>query len=135
MTGSSTGFDFSDLIAERTKDFTGREWLFAEIDGWLADPDGPQFFIITGEPGIGKTAIAARLAQFSARRVKPADSYTHIQEGFLSATHFCSARSGGYIAPESFAQSLGAQLAARYPAFATAIAPTRHVPCLEDLDD
>lgn len=52
--------DYSDLIADRTRDFTGREWVFAEIDAWLADPSAPCFFIITGEPGIGKTAIAAR---------------------------------------------------------------------------
>jgi hypothetical protein len=37
--GEMSGFDYSSLIAERTKDFTGREWVFAEIDRWLADPD------------------------------------------------------------------------------------------------
>lgn len=29
--------DFSDYITDRTPDFTGREWVFAEIDRWLAD--------------------------------------------------------------------------------------------------
>jgi hypothetical protein len=52
-------FDFAAYIANRTRDFTGREWVFAEIDRWLSDPDGPCYFIITGEPGIGKTAITA----------------------------------------------------------------------------
>lgn len=33
-----TTLDFSAYIADRTRDFTGREWLFAEIDRWLADP-------------------------------------------------------------------------------------------------
>lgn len=47
--------DSSTYIAERTRDFTGREWIFAEIDRWLADPDAPRYSIITGEPGIGKT--------------------------------------------------------------------------------
>lgn len=50
--------EFADLIARPRADFTGREWVFAAIDTWLADPKGPSFFIITGEPGIGKTAIA-----------------------------------------------------------------------------
>ena len=27
--------DFSEYIAERTLHFTGREWLFREIDDWL----------------------------------------------------------------------------------------------------
>ena len=34
--------DFSATIADRTRDFVGREWVFAEIDQWLADPDGPR---------------------------------------------------------------------------------------------
>ena len=55
--------NFSVYIADRTRDFTGREWVFAEIDAWLADPDAPRFFIITGEPGIGKSAISAWLTQ------------------------------------------------------------------------
>jgi hypothetical protein len=54
-----TTLGFSTYIAERTRDFTVREWVFAEIDQWLADPDGPRYFSIAGEPGIGKTAIAA----------------------------------------------------------------------------
>lgn len=50
---------FAGFIQDRTKDFTGREWVFTEIERWLADPEGPAFFIITGEPGVGKLAIAA----------------------------------------------------------------------------
>ena len=50
--------DFPAYIADRTRDFVGREWVFDEIDAWLADPDAPRYFIITGEPGIGKTAIS-----------------------------------------------------------------------------
>jgi len=53
-----TVLDFSDYIKCCTDSFTGREWVFAEIDRWLADPDAPRYFIITGEPGISKTAIA-----------------------------------------------------------------------------
>lgn len=49
----SSQFDFSAHITDRTRDFTGREWVFAEIDRWLADPDGPRYFVIVSEPGIG----------------------------------------------------------------------------------
>lgn len=113
--------DFSEYIAERTLHFTGREWLFREIDDWLDDPNAPQFFILTGDPGIGKSAIAARLKQFSDGK-RPPQTYEHIKKGFISGIHFCSARRGSWISPESFARSLSAQLAARYPEFAKFIA-------------
>ena len=66
MTDNALGppIDFSAYIIDRTKDFTGREWVFAEIDRWLGDTAGPRYFVITGRPGTGKSAIAARLAQF-----------------------------------------------------------------------
>ena len=89
--------DFSSYIAERTRDFTGREWLFTTIDRWLADLDAPQIFLLAGEPGIGgigKTAIAARLTQFSDGNVMPPTDYAHVGDGFLSVGHFCSARRG-----------------------------------------
>jgi len=87
--------DFSTTIADRTRDFTGREWVFTEIDRWLADPDAPHYFIITGEPGIGKTAIAARLTQMRD----------------LAAFHFCIARQADTVDPLNFARSLSQQLA------------------------
>lgn len=86
--------DFSSYIAERTRDFTGREWVFAAIDRWLADPNGPNLFIITGEPGIGKTAIAGRLTQ--------------IRD--IAASHFCIARQANTIDPVLFAHSISQQL-------------------------
>lgn len=91
---SRTGFDFSAYIAEHTRDFVGREWVFAELDAWLADPKGSRFFIITGEPGIGKTAIAARLTQTRD----------------ISAYHFCDSHRAETVDPLSFACNLADQL-------------------------
>ncbi len=96
--------DFSDIIDERAKDFTGREWVFDEIGRWLANPDAPRYFVISGEPGSGKTAIATR--------------FTQIRD--LDAYHFCIARQADTIDPLNFARSLSLQLA-RIDGFARGI--------------
>jgi hypothetical protein len=47
--------DFTSYITERTRDFTGREWVFQAIEAWLADFYGLRFFLLTGDPGSGKS--------------------------------------------------------------------------------
>ena len=86
--------DFTDYISKHTESFTGREWVFAEIEAWLATPNDARCFIITGEPGIGKTAIAVQFAQM----------YN------VAATHFCIGRQAETIDPLNFARSLSQQL-------------------------
>ena len=122
----SSRLDFSAYIAERTRYFTGREWLFEQIDAWLADEKAPRLFILTGEPGIGKSAIAARLACFSDGLDTSPSTAPRLQPGFLSTYHFCSAPNGAWISPKSFARSLSAQLSSRFPGFATGLAEQRH---------
>jgi WD40 repeat protein len=66
---------FDGEINEHLASFTGRDWLFAKIDHWLADPAAEKIFWITGPPGIGKTALAAKLVATRPQVV---------------AAHFCS---------------------------------------------
>lgn len=113
--------DFSSYIAERTSDFTGREWVFQAINDWLAKPDGSRYFLLTGEPGSGKTVIASRLSQFSQGGVSPPAGLSHLTPDFLSALHFCSARDFRWINPYTFTESLAMQLAEHYPAYAQAL--------------
>src|SRR6266571_5641522 len=108
--------DFTGYINERTDNFTGREWVFQAINDWLADPDGSRFFLLKGEPGSGKSAISARLSQFS-QGLPPPNGLSHLTQGYLSAIHFCSARDTTWIDPLLFAGSLATQLANRYPAY------------------
>jgi hypothetical protein len=112
------GIDFSDYIAERTLNFTGREWVFRAIHEWLSDPDGSRYFLLTGEPGSGKTSIAARLAQLS-QSEESLDPNLHT--GFLSAVHFCSALDGSSFDSRSFADKIARQLTSRYKEYANAL--------------
>jgi len=117
--------DFTSYMTERTRDFTGREWVFQAIQAWLADSHGPRFFLLTGDPGSGKSSIAARLAQFSQGSICSPDGSHLLAPNFLSALHFCSARDRRWINPTVFAVSLALQLSARYQPFAKALAEKR----------
>jgi DNA replication protein DnaC len=48
---------FTSDIARLTENFMGRQWVFDDIDRWLRESE-QRFFILTGEPGVGKSAIA-----------------------------------------------------------------------------
>src|SRR5262245_15870959 len=52
--------DFGVEVAKFSADFTGRSWLAAEVDRWLATDK--RAFVIVAEPGVGKSAIAAWLS-------------------------------------------------------------------------
>ena len=55
---------FDSLITERTRQFVGREFVFKALDDFLADPAQPSgYFIIKGQPGIGKSALMAHLVK------------------------------------------------------------------------
>src|SRR5215217_428423 len=116
------GIDFRVFITEKTESFTGRDWVFEEIDEWFSPSDEPRFLLLTGKPGSGKTAIAARLCQFALGEATPPDGLNLFNSGnFLSAYHFCSARDSNWIDPRSFVWSVALQLAQRHEEFAKAL--------------
>jgi hypothetical protein len=56
--------EFKTLINERTKRFVGRDFIFKAIDDLVIDPDFPSgYIVISGEPGIGKTALIAEMVK------------------------------------------------------------------------
>jgi transcriptional regulator with XRE-family HTH domain len=53
---------FQTLIEDRTKDFTGRKFVFDKIEGLLHEQTFPcGYIVIEGDPGIGKSALMAQL--------------------------------------------------------------------------
>ena len=53
--------DFNSEIKMYSKEFVGRDWIFSHINKWLQNKD--KVLLITGSPGIGKSAISIYLYQ------------------------------------------------------------------------
>ena len=99
---------FDRDIERLTEGFTGREWVFEEIDRWLQQGN-ERFFILTGEPGVGKSAIAAQLTQIRKD---------------IAAYHFCIARQISTVEPNNVLLSLAAQLIKYFPDYGEALVNT-----------
>lgn len=53
---------FVSLIADKTEGFVGRQFVFDALDSFL-QKNQSGYFVIQGEPGIGKTALMAQLVK------------------------------------------------------------------------
>jgi tetratricopeptide (TPR) repeat protein len=98
-----------ESIANTIHHFTGRSWLLPPLLNWL-ERSHQRYFIITGAPGTGKSAIADWLAGTGSL---PADPEASHQLAYLrsqvGATHFCIAASGS-TDPRNLAKSIAEQL-------------------------
>jgi hypothetical protein len=109
-------------MAERARDFIGRRWALARVDDWF-EHGSQRFLLITGEPGSGKTALAAWLSRLGPEPDDPdaAAMLARVRAGW-DAVHFCVARGQrGTVNPSRFARLLAEQLARRHDAFAEAV--------------
>jgi hypothetical protein len=111
-------WDFTLYLAEKRRGFSGRNWLFAELDAWLARPGSPAA-VILGEPGVGKTAFIAELAHRNPR-------------GLVLAVHCCQADTAATLDPLRFVGHLSASLALALPAYADLLARRRIAPPAPD---
>lgn len=55
--------DFSADLVFNQAWFTGRQWVFDEIEKWINNRNASRLFWLAGAPGIGKTTVATRLVQ------------------------------------------------------------------------
>lgn len=98
--------EFQSLITEHTRNFVGREFIFKAINDLLHEPDFPSgYIVISGEPGIGKTALVGQLVKRS--------GYIH---------HFNIA-SQNIRSHRDFLSNICAQLIARYTLNYTMLPP------------
>lgn len=87
--------DFSPYIAEKTGGFVGRHFLFQEIHEFI-DTNSHGYFLLYGDPGIGKSAISAKLVK---------------DHGYL---HHFNIRAEGINKASDFLRNICAQLIALY---------------------
>lgn len=113
--------DFTKYIEERSLCFSGRAEVFETISKWLTPNNPTRYFLLEGDPGSGKSSIAAQLCRFSLAQARPPSTSPNLNRNFLSAFHFCLARERRWIDPSIFAKSLAMQLAARYYVFGKAL--------------
>ena len=93
--------EFSDLITRNTAGFVGREWLVRQVNALLNDPDC-RFVVLTGRPGVGKTAFLAHLAA----------THPHWLRYFIRRDSKDLLRPGD---AKTFLLTIGGQLATLYP--------------------
>ncbi len=91
--------DFGADIDNYVRGFSGRRWVLDRIDAWLKDVAASKAFFLTGDAGVGKSALAARLCQRHERVV---------------AWHFCvygdTTKSDALKCVRSLAYQLSSQL-------------------------
>jgi hypothetical protein len=87
--------DYTYFIEEKTRNFIGRKWVFNAIKEFLAKNSRGYFYII-GDPGIGKTALAAQMVK---------------QFGYV---HHFNVKAEGINKASIFLQNICSQLIAAY---------------------
>ena len=97
--------DFGNELARLTRAFVGRNWLFEQIEQWLRLNDS-RMFLVTGEPGIGKSAALASLVQ---------------RHPNVCAYHFCVADLLDSRDPVLFVKSIAAQLSTQFNSYRAAL--------------
>jgi WD40 repeat protein len=103
-------WDFAAFLDEKRRHFCGRQWLFEAIDAWRASHQEPAL-LITGDPGVGKSALVAELVHRN-------------PGGQVLAYHCCQADTPATLDPGRFVRSLAAMMASRLEGYARLLSET-----------
>ena len=107
-------------IAATIANFTGRRWLLPILLTWFEHPH-ERYFVLTGEPGSGKSLLAAWLMGYGPVPDDPeAKAQLERLRAHVIAGHFCIAASGS-TAPKACAENLANQLTRQVEGFANAL--------------
>ena len=108
------------FLDDKRQKFTGRKWLFAEIERWRDTTNEPTL-VITGDPGAGKSALVAELVHRN-------------PGGQVVAYHCCLARLPESRSAGKFVRNIAAMLASQLPPYAQAIERGRALEALRDAE-
>lgn len=92
---------FIGEIAAKTTNFSGRQWLFQKIEYWRRERRSERVLWINGPAGIGKSAVAGRLA--------------HSERSTVVGVHFCKWNDATTQDAGSFVRTMAFQVASRHP--------------------
>jgi WD40 repeat protein len=101
-------WDFSAFLTSKRALFTGRDWLFGEIEAWLHQP-APRDLLLRADFGVGKSAFVAELV---AR-----DGAKESVERRIAALHVCQHDTRETLRASTFVKGLAAQLAQNLPGY------------------
>lgn len=96
--------DFAGHIEEKTRGFVGRRWVFDAVERFM-DENPRGYFFVFGDPGIGKSALAAQLIK---------------ENGYV---HHFNVRVEGITKASMFLKNVCAQLIAKYGLEYAALSP------------
>jgi hypothetical protein len=99
--------EFDADVLQHLRGFVGRQWVFNAISTWLEDPGHSRVFWLLGAPGVGKTAISAKLSA----------EYREI-----AGIHLCKYGHSQKGNPRRVVTSLAYQLATQLPAYQEVLA-------------
>ena len=119
----TSSIEIPDTLVEHARQFTGRAWLLAPILAWLDHTD-ERLFLLTGDPGAGKSMVAAWLTGAGPMPANEADRATlEAIRARVRAGYFCSVAAGN-LSPGVVAERLAGQLTRNVIGFADALATT-----------
>jgi tetratricopeptide (TPR) repeat protein len=91
----------------KRRNFCGRKWLFDEIEAWRTSRT-ERALLITGDPGVGKSAIVAQLVHLN-------------PESQVLAYHCCQAETRATLEPSLFVRNLAAMIASKLDDYAATL--------------
>ncbi len=109
-------YTLPEKVSQYIDQFTGRTWLLPKVLDWL-ETSSERLLLITGDPGTGKSLVAAWLAGSGPLPGEPAArQQLERLRGYVKAAHFCQA-DGDSIQPAELAKNLANQLTLTLPGF------------------